>query len=299
MEFEITHSLHAWEKSSLSSHSFRFLMYKWKCRPCNAMIKWNMSPRNVGPSQCAMDVKRDTFFEPLLQNCVFKAIGWLEGEGLGVTNELTRCPFPVSSPMLQVCWLWNLCLILTFVWKKKCHFIRIGYVYKKMSWRFLLFALWPKVHHVFHYQSWILGTYVSLLRENKVPRTGDLLSTSLMLWGIPSVGPIYELHSLTCSLSTRCRGSGDTQGVTCLPPGEEEAVMNTPVTQGGWCSHAGTHHCCSWPVSCFMEGGCPSWALRALDVQPWNLGLRILCLRPGPGADTDCNLCPPWWPHFS
>lgn len=205
------------------------------------------------------------------------------------------CIFPHASGLLTLkpVFDFNFCL------KKKCHFIRIGYVYKKMSWRFLLFALWPKVHHVFHYQSWILGTYFSLLRENKVPRTGDLLSTSLMLWGIPSVGPIYELHSLTCSLSTRCRGSGDTQGVTCLPPGEEEAVMNTPVTQGGWCSHAGTHHCCSWPVSCFMEGGCPSWALRALAVQPWNSGSRILCLKPGPGADTDCNLCPPWWPHFS
>ena len=113
----------------------------------------------LGSSQHAVDVKGYILFEPLFKNCVFKANGWLEGMELGVT----RCTIPVSFHPLLVGWLWNTCLILTFVGRKG-HFIRICYVRKSISWSLffelrivfltlrMLFALRLKVHCVFHYQ---------------------------------------------------------------------------------------------------------------------------------------------------
>lgn len=156
----------------------------------------------LGSSQHAVDVKGYILFEPLFKNCVCKANGWLEEMELGVT----RCTIPVSFHTLLVGWLWNTCLILTFVGRKS-HFIRIGYVHKSISWSLffalrivslrMLFALRLKVHCVFHYQILIHGSsFRRSFRENKVSRTEDLLRTCPMLWGVLFVDSICKLHSL-------------------------------------------------------------------------------------------------------
>lgn len=79
IEVEITHHLLAMGKF-ISSHTFHFLLYRWKGCPRVVIIKWKMLLRNrvLEPQQMCNRCEGCILFEPLLQNCVFKAIGWLK-----------------------------------------------------------------------------------------------------------------------------------------------------------------------------------------------------------------------------
>lgn len=81
------------------------------------------------PNGCAIDMKGYMLSEPLLQNCVFKPIGWLEGMKLGVTTDSQNARFVASfqhpSGLLKTL---KYVLYFNCCRGKKWHFISIGYV---------------------------------------------------------------------------------------------------------------------------------------------------------------------------
>lgn len=138
----------------------------------------------------------------------------------------------------------------------------------------------------------IPGSYFSLFRENKVSGTDDLLSTSLILWGVLIVSPICGLDSLTHSSNTQCQGNGDPWGVTVLSRRGGGSAGHTRNTVWLMLPHcAGNTVQAPTTVAIGQRKDVYSWpALQALVAQAWNSGSRGQGL--SPGAGTDCNLCP-------